>query len=126
MERSFFSSLYTSNTLLEALHKYYNPMLENTNPIKRMKAKRLLSFYGFLTDTNFFGRVQSTFALICKEIDHNFPAVSYELSGRIKALISLINKAEEIEEDTRNQKMCEFAEKIISDGGITLTDEIKI
>lgn len=108
MDSSFYSCLYSEKTILKVLQEYCNPMTRSANPVKRMKAKRLLSFYGLLTDQNFLNRVREAFSLICGEIDENFPGTIYQLLGRIKALISLINKAEEIEDLAMEKLMEDF------------------
>lgn len=107
MER-FLNCLYTQSCVADVLSEYCTPMLSSVNPIKRLKAKRLLSFKGVLEDDRFYSRILNMFSTICEEIEDNFPDTQYELIGRTKALISLINKAEEIEEATTQNIIDDF------------------
>lgn len=109
MDKKFFHYLYTKNTVPDILDGYCAPMLKAANPLLRMKAKRLLKYWGLLTDKAFFDkRIQKVFYKLYKEIDGSFPELTYELSGRIKALISALNKMDEIEEEVMNTIRLEF------------------
>lgn len=99
MDAKFIWCLYHSKSVPEALDMYCRPMLNDTNVLKRLKAKRLLKYWGILTDYAFFDtRIATLFKELDEELKKEFPDLSYELLGRIKALISAMNKLDEIEE----------------------------
>ncbi len=109
MDNNFYPILYTRKTVPEMLVEYSTPMFKKQNPIARFKAKRLLAYRKLLLDKEFFDqRIQDVFFNLYKMIDKRFPELTYELSGRIKGLISTINKIEETEESLLNQLKAEF------------------
>lgn len=108
MDKDFYHFLYTKKSVPDMIDGYCAPMLTSQNPLKRLKARRLLKYWGLLMDKAFFDkRLQTVFFKLYQEIDKNFPKLTYELSGRIKALISTLNKIEELEDavmyDIRNE-----------------------
>jgi hypothetical protein len=98
------------------LDAYCAPMLKAENPLLRMKAKRLLNYWALLTDKTFFNkRIQTAFFQLYKEIDDHFPELTFELSGRIKGLISTLNKVEEIETRVMQEIKDEFIDEFIDE-----------
>ncbi|MBR1540621.1 MAG: hypothetical protein IJ629_05645 [Clostridia bacterium] len=116
MDKYFYHYLYTEKNVPDMLDGYCAPMLRSFNPLIRMKARRLLNYWALLTDKAFFDkRIQQVFFKLYKEIDNNFPDLTYELSGRIKGLISTLNKVEEIEDAVMNDIRAEFIESCLNE-----------
>ena len=115
MDKDFYQYLYSSKNVQDMISDYCAPLLRSSNPITRMKAKRLLNYRALLKDKAFFDeRIQQVFSKLYKEIDKNFPEITYELAGRIKGLVSTLNKVEEIEDSIMYNITVEFIEQYIN------------
>lgn len=126
MESNFFHLLYTESNVPDLLDKYCAPLLYSSNPLTREKAKRLLKYWGLLTDTAFINkRMLTLFTELEKALEREFPDVSYELSARIKALLSALNKLNEIEEHTLKEFMATFIRKKFFGTKLNCTEDSK-
>ena len=117
MDIDFYPYLYTKQSVPEMIFGYCNQLLKKPqqNPVVRAKAKRLLAYRKLLLDKTFFdGRIQEVFFDLYQVIDKKFPTLTYELSGRIKSLVSTINKVEETESSLMKQIRSEFIESQVS------------
>jgi len=114
MDKDFYHFLYTKKSVPDMIDGYCAPMLTDKNPLTRLKARRLLKYWAVLMDKAFFDkRIQNVFFKLYQEIDKNFPELTYELSGRIKGLISTLNKMEEIEDAVMYDIRGEFADSCL-------------
>lgn len=109
MDKNFCYYLYTQKNVPDVLDKWCAPMLSDASALTRLKAKRLLKYWGLLTDKAFFDkRIQFVFNGLYDELNKNFPDLIYEFSGRIKGLLSTVNKLDEIEDYTISKLKNEF------------------
>ena len=110
MDTNFYPYLYAKSNVPEMLHAYcLNLLSTSTDPITREKAKRLLGYRKLLMDRDFFNRrIQDVFFDLYQTINAKFPLLTYELSGRIKGLVSTLNKVEETEENVLKDLKREF------------------
>lgn len=113
MDEKFIKCLYQSKSVPEALDMYCRPMLNDSNVLKRLKVQCLLQYWAILMDYTFFEtRIYKLFRDSNQEIKKVFPDISYELLGRLKSLISTINKVDEIYDRTFEEFQKKFMEKI--------------
>jgi len=91
---------------------YSTELLKTGNSLEQLKAKRLLQYWSLLSDNFFFEqRMKPFFSVFYPEADKNFPNISFEVFGRVKGLISSLNKLEEVEASVIQQLQIEFAEQ---------------
>ncbi|MBR2289389.1 MAG: hypothetical protein IJ867_01915 [Clostridia bacterium] len=109
MDQRFLYYLYTQPTVPDMIASYSRELLRSPNPLDQLKAKRLLQYWALLTDKVFFEeRMKNFFTAFYKEAGNQFSNVTFEIFGRVKGLISSMNKMEEIEETTINKLKSEF------------------
>ena len=112
LDKRFLPYLYSEHSVPDMIKRYSTELLGSNNPLDQLKAKRLLQYWSLLSDSFFFEqRMKPFFSDFYKEADKQFPNVSFEVFGRVKGLISSLNKIDEVEESTIAQLQAEFAEQ---------------
>ena len=120
MDKNFYHSLYSNETVPDIIESYCDCLLKSDNPIVRLKAERLSNYWGLLTDKAFFEkRIPKIFYKMKKEVFGLYPNLTYELIGRIKDLISTFNKASVIEENAINSIKYEFAYNLLKEKNLS-------
>lgn len=112
MDQRFLKYLYTQSTVPDMIKGYSTELLMSDSPLDQLKARRLLQYWSLLSDSFFFeNRMKPFFSDFYTEADKKFPNVSFEVFGRVKGLISSLNKIDEVEDSTIAQLQEEFAEQ---------------
>lgn len=116
MDKYFYHYLYTKDKVADMLSEYCRPMLKVANPLIRMKARKLLKYWKLIKDETFLTeRIPTLFDQMTDAIDKELPNINYELTGRIKHLISALNKVDEVEDQAFSRIRDDFVEECISE-----------